>query len=90
MTTVADQVDETLEDLSLAIQDVEVVENFSNVHLKEVRIASIYLSAAIMECLTSLIRWVTRSGCSLLYSPYSSASKIIHKTRLRPEIDHRT
>jgi hypothetical protein len=62
---VADKVDDTLVDLSLAIQNIEVAGDFSEVHLEEVRIAAIYLSAAVMDCLTGLIDWVTRSGIYL-------------------------
>lgn len=61
MADVADKVDDTMVDLSLAIQNVGVLGEFSNVSLSEVRIAAIYLSAAVMDCLTSLIDWVTRS-----------------------------
>jgi len=59
---VADRVDGTLADLLLAIQSVEVAGDFSEVHLEKVRIAAIYLSAAVMDCLTGLIDWVTRPG----------------------------
>src|SRR6202035_3305500 len=61
MADVADKVDDTIENLLLAIQNVRVVGDFSNIRLNEVRIAAIYLSAAVMDCLTSLIDWVTRS-----------------------------
>jgi hypothetical protein len=61
MADVADKVDDTMVNLLLAIQNVGVVGDFSNVRLNEVRIAAIYLSAAIMDCLTSLIDWVTGS-----------------------------
>jgi len=61
MTDLADKVDDTIALLSLAIQNVGVVADFSNVHLNEVRIAVLYVSAAVMDCLTSLIDWVTRS-----------------------------
>lgn len=57
----ADKVDDTIVDISLAIQNVGVIGEFSNIHLTEVRIAAIYLSAAVMDCLTSLIDWMTRS-----------------------------
>jgi hypothetical protein len=55
MSDLADKVDGTLEDLSLVIQNVGVVEDFSNIHLNQVRIAAIYLSASVMDCLSGLI-----------------------------------
>jgi hypothetical protein len=61
MADVADKVDDTIVDLSLAMQDIGVIGDFSNLHLNEVRIAAIYLSASVMDCLTTLIDWVTRS-----------------------------
>lgn len=61
MSDVADKVDDTMVDLSLAMQDIGMIGNFSNLHLDEVRIAAIYLSASVMDCLTSLVEWVTRS-----------------------------
>jgi hypothetical protein len=67
MMDVADKVDDTMVDLSLAIQNVGVIGEFSNVRLNEVRIAAIYLSAAVMDCLTSLIDWVTRSRIFLFW-----------------------
>lgn len=79
----ADKVDETMVNLTLAIQNVGVVEDVSNIHLDEIRIAAIYLSAAVMDCLTSLIDWVTRSGifghspAALMFSP----EEIFHITR---------
>jgi hypothetical protein len=55
MSDLADKVDGTLDDLSLVIQNVGVVEDFSNIHLNQVRIAAIYLSASVMDCLSGLI-----------------------------------
>ena len=57
----SDKVDSTMEHLSMAIQNVGVIGGFSNVHLTQVRIAAIYLSAAVIDCLTGLIDWVDRS-----------------------------
>lgn len=48
-------------DISLEIQNVGVIGEFSNNHRDEVRIAATYLSTAVMDCLTSLIDWMTRS-----------------------------
>jgi hypothetical protein len=62
MSDLADKVDGTLEDLSLVIQNVGVVEDFSNIHLNQVRIATIYLSASVMDCLSGLIDWVDASS----------------------------
>jgi hypothetical protein len=62
MADVADKVDDTIINLTLAIQNVGVVGDLSNSHLDQIRIAAIYLSASVMDCLTSLIDWVTRSG----------------------------
>ena len=56
MTDIVDKVNEVIIDLSLAVQNIEMIENFSNVYLNEVRIAAIYLSAAIMDCLTGLVK----------------------------------
>jgi hypothetical protein len=64
ITDVADKVDDTLIDLSLAIQNVGVVADFSSVCLNNVSIAAIYLSVSVMECLTGLIDWVTQSRTS--------------------------
>ena len=50
MADVVDKVDDTMVDLSLAIQNVGVIGEFSNDRLNEVRIAAIYLSAAVMDC----------------------------------------
>ena len=63
MSEVADKVDQTFVDLSLAIQNVGIVENYSTVHLNEVRIAAIYLSAAVLDCLRGLMEWV--DACSI-------------------------
>lgn len=52
---VADKVDGTLEDIG-------VVEDFSNIHLNEVRLAAIYLSASVMDYLSGLIEWVEASS----------------------------
>jgi len=65
MAAVAEKVDETITLLSLAIQNVGGAADFSNVHLNEVRIAAMYLSAAVMDCLTGLIDWVNAPGISL-------------------------
>ena len=65
MAAVADKVDETIMHLSLAIQNVGGAAGFSNVRLNEVRIAAMYLSAAVMDCLTGLIDWVNAPGISL-------------------------
>jgi hypothetical protein len=60
----ADKVDDMIMDISLEIQNVGVIGEFSNIHRDEVRIAAIYLSTAVMDCLTSLIDWMTRSRIS--------------------------
>lgn len=57
----AAKVDDTMLALLLEIQNVSLVGDFSNVHVDEIRIAAMYLSAGVMDCLTSLIGWVTRS-----------------------------
>jgi len=67
MADVADKVDDTMVDLSLAMQAIGVIGDFSNIHLDEVRIAAIYLSAAVMDCLAGLIDWVTRSRIFLFW-----------------------
>ena len=64
MTDVADKVDDTIMLLSLTIRNVGGAGDFSNVHLTEVRIAAIYISAAVMECLTGLVDWVNASSIS--------------------------
>lgn len=61
----ADKVDDVIGDLLLAIQNIGVIGDSSIVHLDEVRIAAIYLSAAVMDCLTSLINWVNGSSIFL-------------------------
>ncbi len=67
MADVADEVDKTLVHLSLVIQNLEGAGDFPNIHLNEgVRIAAIYLSAAVMDCLTALIDWVNASSISPL------------------------
>jgi hypothetical protein len=89
MADVADKVDETIVNLTLAIQNVGVVGDFSNIHLDEIHIAAIYLSAAVMDCLTSLINWVTRSGI-LIYSLGAlifSTEESFHIARFRPQTD---
>jgi hypothetical protein len=75
-----------MNDLSLAMQNVGIIGDFSNVHLDHVQIAAIYLSAAVMDCLTGLIDWVTRSGTILfIFSTDISLAKGLYHTRLRPE-----
>ena len=64
---VSDTVDDTLTDLSIAIQNVGSVVDFSNIKVSPVRIAAIYLTAAVMDCLTNLIDWVTKSRTLLFY-----------------------
>jgi hypothetical protein len=89
MADVADKVDETMVDLTLAIQNVGVVGDLSNIHLDEIRIAAIYLSAAVMDCLTGLIDWVTHS-CIFVHSPAAlmlSAEENFHLGRFRSEAD---
>lgn len=79
----ADTVDETMVNLTLAIQNVGGVQDVSNIHLDEIRIAAIYLSAAVMDCLTSLIDWVTRSGI-FVHSPAAlmfSLEEVFHIAR---------
>jgi hypothetical protein len=86
VSDVSDKVDATMVDLSLAIQNVGVIRDFSNVHFDQVRIAVIYLSAAVMDCLTGLIDWVTRSGTiSLVFMIDVSVGKGFYHARLRPE-----
>jgi hypothetical protein len=89
MADVADKVDETMVNLTLAIQNVGVVEDFSNIHFDEIRIAAIYLSAAVMDCLASLIDWVTRSGIFIhsLAALMFSLEESFHITRFRSETD---
>jgi len=82
MTQVADKVDRTIEALSLAVQNVGVIGEFSNIHLDEVRIAAIYLSAAVMDCLTALIEWVNASGTAHpLFPAHVSFCKGLDDTR---------
>jgi|SRR5271154_3225092 len=89
ISDVSDKVDNTMKDLSLAIQNVGVIGDFSNVHLDQVQIAAIYLSAAVMDCLTGLIDWVTRSGTVLLVILSDiSIGKGLYHPRLRPEARH--
>ena len=58
--------DPTLEDLSQAIQNVGVGDYFpqllSEDYLAELHSAALYLSAAVMDCLTTLIEFITQSG----------------------------
>jgi hypothetical protein len=68
MSDVSDKVDDTIENLLLAMQNVGVVEDFSNVHLEEVRIAAIYLSTSVMDCLAGLIEWVGAPSTYILPS----------------------
>jgi len=59
-------VDKTLEDLSQAIQNIGIDPNFPRIlgaeHMKEIRIATLDLSAAVMDCLTELISFVVQSS----------------------------
>ena len=66
MGDVADKVDDTIMLLSLTIRNVGGAGDFPNVHLTEVRIAAIYLSAVVMDCLTGMIDWVNASSIILL------------------------
>ena len=61
MADVAEKVDDTIIDLSLAIQNVSGADS-SNIHLNEVRVAAIYLSAAVIDCLTGLVDWLNASS----------------------------
>jgi hypothetical protein len=68
MSDVAEKVDITIINLSLAIQNVGVVEDFSNIHVDQVQRAAIYLCASVMDCLAGLIEWVDAS-CILSLPP---------------------
>jgi hypothetical protein len=83
ISDVSDKVDGTMQDLSLAIQNVGAIGEFSNVHIDQVRIAAIYLSAAVMDCLAGLIDWVTRSSTILQSSCVDiSIEKGLYHSRL--------
>ena len=64
MADIAEKVDSTIMELSMAIQNVGVLRDYSNVYVNEIRIAAIYLSAAVIDCLTGLIEWINASGTS--------------------------
>jgi hypothetical protein len=85
MTDVAGKIDATIAELLLAVQNVGVVRDFSNTHLNEVRIAAIYLSAAIMDTLTSLINWVNASSGP----PFAFVlmKLVLAKTFMTPDFD---
>lgn len=55
---VSGTVNTTLQNLSIAIESVVIVEYFPRQRVG-VNIAAIYLTAAIMDCLGSLIDWIT-------------------------------
>ena len=81
--------DNTLEDLSQAIQNIEVDESFPRIisqqHLHEIRAAAIYLSAAIMDCLTVLIESIKQS-CAFLFD-YANPALAIRNALNTPDID---
>lgn len=66
MADAADAVDDAMKTLLLAIQNVGVVGECSNVHVNEVRIAAIYFASVVMDCLASLIAWVNASSIPFL------------------------
>ena len=84
MSAVADKVDETFENLLLAIQNVGVVEDFSKIHMNEVRIAAIYLSASVMDCLSGLIEWVDASSTFLFLLTLMS---VLKQALMAPDFD---
>ena len=64
--------DKTLEDISQAIQNVEVDPTLPMVvsrrHLEEIRSAILYLTAAVMNCLAVLIKYLNHSGSLSVFS----------------------
>jgi len=62
----AEEVNGTLEDLSQTIQCLTIHDDFSQILLKErldtLQCASMYLSAALMDCLTAIIGSLPHSG----------------------------
>jgi len=77
-------VDRTLAFLSLALQNVPTVGILSRLQVDEVQSAAIYLSAAVMECLTSLIDWVNKSRMLL---HYCADIGLVLKKVLQPTLD---
>jgi hypothetical protein len=65
MLGVDDKLEGTLENLYLAISTVstnDLSEFLSSQQLEGMRIATMYLSAGIIDCLTSLVEWVSPNG----------------------------
>ena len=81
---VAKQVDDTLIELSLAIQKIGGSRDFSNFHLNGVHIAAMYLSAAVMDCLTGVLEWVNACRIFLILLVLMSVAK---KIFLNPDFD---
>ena len=84
ITDIADKMDEVIIDLSLTIQNIRMIEDFSNVHLNEVRIAAIYLSTAIMDCLTGLVKWLNASSISTFLT---ALMLVLKQTYMTPDFD---
>ena len=76
--------DRTLAFLSLALQNVPTVGILSRLQVDEVQSAAIYLSAAVMDCLTSLIDWVNKSRMLL---HYCADIGLVLKKVLQPTLD---
>jgi hypothetical protein len=87
---VGGKVDDTLVGLSVAIQNVGVVKDFSNLHLTEVRIAAMFLLAGVLDCLTSLIDWIKKSRMFLFTGGESHLMLGLGKTLEKsPEFDQK-
>jgi hypothetical protein len=88
MLEVAIRIDDTIVDLALAIQNVGIVEDFSHVCLNEVRIAAMYLTVSVIDCLASLIEWTDASGIiSLLHSLKLVLGKAVLESDFEQTVD---
>jgi hypothetical protein len=85
MAGVSEKVDDTIIDLSLAIQNVGGAD-FSNIHLNEVRVASTYLSAAVIDCLTALVDWLNASS---IFPVLAGLILVAKKVFMEPDFDEK-
>ena len=80
-----------MEDLSQAIQNIGIDPNFPRImspkHLEEIQSAASYLSAAVMDCLASLIDYLNHSGLPLLRITAERSGVGRFFITLDPEID---